>query len=56
MASKKSASEEVKTELEQTKKQIIDDTTNKAKEAINKALPDLLDNIQKNINKQQQTP
>lgn len=48
--------EEVKTELEQTKKQIIDDTTNKAKEAINKALPDLLDNIQKNINKQQQTP
>lgn len=46
--------EEVKTELEQTKKQIIDDTTNKAKDAINKVLPGLFNGIQKNVDSSSQ--
>lgn len=44
--------EDVKNQIEQKKEQVITETTNKAKDAINKALPGLLDNIQKNIKQQ----
>ena len=46
--------EEVKTQLEQSKQQVINETSQKAKEVINKALPNFLDNLQKNIKQQQQ--
>ena len=46
--------EEVKTQLEQSKQQVINETSQKAKEVINKTLPNFLDNLQKNIKQQQQ--
>ena len=46
--------EEVKTQLEQSKQQVINETSQKAKEVINKALPNFLDNLQKNIKQPQQ--
>ncbi len=52
--SKIKTKEEVQNKIEQTKKQIIDDTTNKAKDAINKVLPGLFNGIQKNVDSSSQ--